>query len=60
MGPAPSDYENGEFGRMITGTGNRSIRRQPVPVPLCPPQIPHDQTRVRNRADAMGSQRLTP
>jgi hypothetical protein len=40
--PAPGDYENGEFGGMI-GRRNRSTRRKPVPVPLCPPQIPHDQ-----------------
>jgi hypothetical protein len=23
---------------------NRSTRRNPAPVPLCPPQIPHDLT----------------
>jgi hypothetical protein len=28
-------------------------------VPLCPPQIPHDQTRVRTWATAAGSQWLT-
>jgi hypothetical protein len=27
--------------------------------PLCPPQIPFDQTRARTRAAAVGSQRLT-
>jgi hypothetical protein len=37
--PAPSDYEGGEFGG-----GNRTTRREPAPVPLCPPQIPHDLT----------------
>jgi hypothetical protein len=42
--PAPGDYEAGEFGGMITGRGNRSTRRKPAPVPLCPPQIPHDLT----------------
>jgi hypothetical protein len=26
---------------------------------FCPPQIPHDQTRARTRAVAVGSQRLT-
>jgi hypothetical protein len=41
--PAPGDYDDGEFGGMI-GRGNRSTRRKPVPVPLCPPQIPHDLT----------------
>jgi hypothetical protein len=30
-----------------------------APLPLCPPQIPHDLTRVRTRAVAVGSQRLT-
>jgi hypothetical protein len=29
------------------------------PTPLCPPQIPHNQTRARTRAAAVGSQRLT-
>jgi hypothetical protein len=28
-------------------------------VPLCPPQIPHDLTRARTRAAAVGSRRLT-
>jgi hypothetical protein len=41
------------------GKGNRSTRRKPAPAPLCPPQIPLDQTRDRTRAAAMGSQRLT-
>jgi hypothetical protein len=39
--------------------GNRSTRRKPAPAPLCPPQIPLDQTRDRTRAAAVGSQRLT-
>jgi hypothetical protein len=38
--PAPGDYDNGEIGGMI-GRGNRSTRRNPAPVPLCPPQTPH-------------------
>jgi hypothetical protein len=38
--PAPGDYDDGEIGGMI-GRGNRSTRRKPAPVPLCPPQIPH-------------------
>jgi hypothetical protein len=41
--PAPGDYD-GEFGGMKIGRGNRSIRRKPTPEPLCPPQIPLDQT----------------
>jgi hypothetical protein len=57
--PAPGDYDDGEFGGMKIGRGNRSTRRKPAPAPLCPPQIPLDQTRARTRAAAVGSQRLT-
>jgi hypothetical protein len=39
--PAPGDYD-GEIGGMMIGRGNRSTQRKPDPVPLCPPQIPHD------------------
>jgi hypothetical protein len=49
----------GATGRMKIGRGNRSTRRKPAPATLCPPQIPHDQTRARTRAAAVGSQRLT-
>jgi hypothetical protein len=42
--PAPGDYEDGGFGGMMIGKRNRSTRRKPAPVPLCPPQIPHDLT----------------
>jgi hypothetical protein len=34
--PAPGDYDDEEIGEMI-GRGNRSTRRKPAPVPLCPP-----------------------
>jgi hypothetical protein len=54
---APGDYDNGEIGGMI-GRGNRSTRREPAPVPLCPPQTPHATIREL-RAAAVGSQRLT-
>jgi hypothetical protein len=57
--PAPGDYDDGEFGGMTIGKGNRSIRRKPTPVPLCPPHIPLDQTQARTRAAAVGRQRLT-
>jgi hypothetical protein len=57
--PAPGDYDDAEFGGMKIGRRNRSIRRKPAPVPLCPPQIPLDQTRDRTRVAALGSQRLT-
>jgi hypothetical protein len=54
---ASGDYDNGEIGGMI-GKGNRSTRRKPAQVPLCPPQTPH-VARTRTRAAAVGSQRLT-
>jgi hypothetical protein len=38
--PTPSDRD-GEIGGMKIGRGNRSTRRKPPPVPLCPPQTPH-------------------
>jgi hypothetical protein len=57
--PAPGDYEDGEFGVMKVGRGNRSTRRNPAPEPLCPSQIPLDQTRARTQAAAVGSQLLT-
>jgi hypothetical protein len=41
------------------GRGNRSPRRKPALAPLCPPQIPLDQTRARTQAAEVGSQRLT-
>jgi hypothetical protein len=44
---------------MRIGRGHRSIWRKPAPVPLCPPQIPHDLTQAQNRAVAVGSRRLT-
>jgi hypothetical protein len=36
--PAPGDYDDGKNGGMMIGRGNRSSRRKPAPVPLCPPQ----------------------
>jgi hypothetical protein len=51
--PASGDYDDGEIGGMI-GRGNRSTRRKPAPVPLCPPQTPHT-ARTRTRASAVGS-----
>jgi hypothetical protein len=55
--PAPADYDDGEIGGMI-GNGNRSTRRKPAPVPLCPPQTPH-AARTQIRAAAVVSRRLT-
>jgi hypothetical protein len=42
----------------ILGRGSRSTGRKPAPVPLCPPQIPHDLTRSRTRAAAVRSRGL--
>jgi hypothetical protein len=38
---APGDYDDREIDGMTTGRGNRSTRRKPAPMPLCPPQTPH-------------------
>jgi hypothetical protein len=53
------DDECGTVGGMRISRGNRGTRRKPVPVPLCPPQIPQDLTWARSRAAAEGSRRLT-
>jgi hypothetical protein len=50
----PGDYDDGEFGGMKIGTGNRSPRRK-----LCPPEILLDHIRDLTRAATVGSQRLT-
>jgi hypothetical protein len=39
---------------LMSGRGNRSTRRKPAPVPLCPPQIPHNLTRAQTRSAAVG------
>jgi hypothetical protein len=39
--PGLGDYDDGEIGEMMIGRENRSTRRKPAPVPLCPPQTPH-------------------
>jgi hypothetical protein len=54
----PGDYDDGEIGGMMIGSGNRSTWRKPAPVPLFPPQTPH-AARTRSRAVVVGSQRLT-
>jgi hypothetical protein len=51
------DDDCGAVGGM-SGRGNRSIRRKSVPVPLCPPQIPHGLTWAWTQAATMGNQRL--
>jgi hypothetical protein len=35
------------------------LGEKPVPVPLCPPQMPHGLTQDRTRASAVGGRRLT-
>jgi hypothetical protein len=50
--PAPDDDECGAVGGIRIGRGNRSTHRKPTPVPLCPPQIPHDLTWARIQAAA--------
>jgi hypothetical protein len=52
------DGDCGAVGGMKIDRGNRSTRRKPASVPLCPPQIPHGLTRVRTRAAAVGSKWL--
>jgi hypothetical protein len=54
---SPGDYDDKEIGGII-GMGNRSTRRKPAPVPLCPPQSPHAAL-TRTLAAAVVSQRLT-
>jgi hypothetical protein len=51
------DEEYGAVGGML-GRVNRSARRKLSPVPLWPPQIPHDLILARTLATTVGSQRL--
>jgi hypothetical protein len=53
------DDDCGAVGGMRIDRGNRSIGRKPIPVPLCPPQIPHDVTWARTPAATVGSRGLT-
>jgi hypothetical protein len=55
--PRMRDDECWVAGGVRIDRGNRSTRRKPAPVPLCPPQIPHDLTLARTAA--VGSRRLT-
>jgi hypothetical protein len=48
------DDECGAVGGMRIGRGNRSTRIKPAPVPLCPPQIPHDLPLAQTRTAVMG------
>jgi hypothetical protein len=53
------DDECGVVGGMRIGRGKPKYSEKSCPVPLCPPQIPHDLTWDRSRAAAVGNQRLT-
>jgi hypothetical protein len=52
------DDDCGAIRGMRIGRGNRNTQRRPAPLSLCPPQIPHDLTRARTRAAAMGNRWL--
>jgi hypothetical protein len=52
-----TDDECGAVGGIL-GRGNWSAQRKPAPVPLCPPQIPHDLTWVWTWAAMMRSWQL--
>jgi hypothetical protein len=41
------------------GKPKNSEKKKPIPVSLCPPQIPHGLTRAQTRAFAVGGRRLT-
>jgi hypothetical protein len=49
------DDECGTVGGMRIGRGNQCTERNPTPVPLCPPQMPHDLTWAQTQAAAVGS-----
>jgi hypothetical protein len=53
------DVDCGAIGGMKIGRGNWNTRRKPAPLSLCPPEIPHDLTRARTPAAAVGSDNLT-
>jgi hypothetical protein len=57
--PAPGNCEDGEFCGMKIGRENRNTRRKLTPAPLRSLKIPHELTRARTRAAAVGRQRLT-
>jgi hypothetical protein len=43
-------FEYGEPRRNDIGRGTEELGERAVPVPLCPPQVPHGRTLARNRA----------
>jgi hypothetical protein len=52
-------YEFGERRWSDTDRKNEELGEKPVPVSLCPPQIPHGLTRARTRASAVRGRWLT-
>jgi hypothetical protein len=54
---AMDDGECGAVGEM-SGKGNRNTLRNPAPVRLSPPQVPHDLTGTRTWAATVRSQGL--
>jgi hypothetical protein len=56
---ASPDDKCGGVGGMTIGRGNRSTRRKPAPMPLRPPQIPHNVTWNRTQPSVVGSRRQT-
>jgi hypothetical protein len=57
--PQGIDDDCGVVGGLTVDKGNRSTERKLALVLLRPLQIPHDLTRARTRAAAVGSWRLT-
>jgi hypothetical protein len=55
----PTWYVLEKDGGMILAGETEELGEKPVPVPLCPPQIPHGLTWARTRASAVRSRRLT-
>jgi hypothetical protein len=57
----PWIIDDGEYGAIDGMIGREAgvLGEKLASVPLCPPQIPHDLTRARTLAAAMGSRRLT-
>jgi hypothetical protein len=51
--------ECGAVNGMGIGRRNRCTGRKRTPLPLCPPQIPHDLTWARTQTAAVGNLRLT-
>jgi hypothetical protein len=53
------DDECGAVGAMRIVSGNRSTRRKPISMPLCPPQSQRDLTWARTQTAAVENWQLT-